>query len=113
MYSTCTLLREENEELVAWLLARFPGALRLEHQAVRVGRPGEPKVKVKVKADAAQEQLEAGAGNGDEHPQQEEASLDASLCSRLQKFDFSADPQLPHTPDADTIGFFIAKLYKL
>ena len=29
VYSTCTLAPEENEAVVAWLLARFPGAVRI------------------------------------------------------------------------------------
>lgn len=112
VYSTCTLLRAENEQMIAWLLARFAGTLRLEHQTTRLGRPGDADAYAAAPSDS-HTNADADADAQSAQRQQQVHSLDASLCSRVQKFDFAADPQLPHSPDSDTIGFFIAKLTKL
>jgi len=42
VYSTCTLAPEENEAVVAWLLGRFPGAVRVTDVDLGVpqARPG-------------------------------------------------------------------------
>jgi 16S rRNA (cytosine1407-C5)-methyltransferase len=34
VYSTCTLNREENEEVVQWLLARYPQAVEVCRSAL-------------------------------------------------------------------------------
>jgi len=88
VYSTCTLLPEENESQVAWLLKTFP-QLQLDTQIPHLGRNGF-----------------SGYGLSDDD------------CEKVQRFDWSFFPAteeyLRDGDEAcrDTIGFFIAKFVK-
>jgi len=107
VYSTCTLLRSENEEQVSWIIRNFP-FMELVQQSPRVGGPGS-----------------AGAG------------LSAQQCGILQRFQFVEDELCERELDlcaetslskptsynsskneiscneSDSIGFFIAKFKKI
>lgn len=91
VYSTCTLLPQENEQQVAWILSTYPN-MKLLQQEPRVGRPGL---------------------HG--HNVSEED------CKKLQRFDWCyVDENIIENQNVqidircrDTIGFFIAKFVKL
>jgi len=86
VYSTCTLLPEENESQVAWVLDTYP-QLQLASQSPVLGRGGL-----------------SGFG------------LPDAECEKVQRFDWCFMPSESivslEQSDRDTIGFFIAKFVK-
>ncbi|RZF40516.1 hypothetical protein LSTR_LSTR000395 [Laodelphax striatellus] len=86
VYSTCTILVQENEGLVEWALNTYPGVIELVRADPLVG------------------------SSGTEWPGSQLTS-DQRKC--LQRFgpDLSQDSIEPH--QSDTIGFFIAKFRKI
>ncbi|XP_065649989.1 tRNA (cytosine(72)-C(5))-methyltransferase NSUN6 isoform X2 [Hydra vulgaris] len=87
IYSTCTLLPQENEEQVSWALKTFK-ELKLLKQDIIIGRPGLNN-----------------------------CGLSSEECDRVQRFDQcylnSLENDLYRNFEFDTIGFFIACLTKI
>ena len=88
VYSTCTITSEENERQVAWVLEKFP-CLQLVKQNFHIGGFGLPFCGLT-----------------------EEQRL---LVQRFDPLDIDRGDYYEdkHPADCDTIGFFIAKFYKI
>lgn len=84
VYSTCTITVEENEEIVSWALEKYAGVLELEDLGV------------------------LSKSIIDRVHQVDEVSGKVLRFGPLPSADLS-----PSSPDADTIGFFVAKLKKV
>ncbi|XP_068223597.1 tRNA (cytosine(72)-C(5))-methyltransferase NSUN6 isoform X2 [Palaemon carinicauda] len=88
VYSTCTIVPEENEKMVGWVLDRFKDIELIDCQP-KIGQPGL-----------------IGCG------------LDSDQCRKVQRFGFLVNEGEPTSSsfndhDRDTIGFFIASFRKL
>ncbi|XP_064105474.1 tRNA (cytosine(72)-C(5))-methyltransferase NSUN6-like [Macrobrachium nipponense] len=88
VYSTCTIVPEENEKMVRWVLDHFKDVELIDSQP-KIGQPGLRN-----------------------------CGLDSYQCRKVQRFGFvDNEGDVPHSYptdyDRDTIGFFIASFRKL
>lgn len=84
VYSTCTILTEENEKIVRWLLDKFTD-MELVDTTPKLGKPGL-----------------------------QHCGLDSEQCEKVQRFGpLPITAVGTHNVDEDTIGFFIAAFKKL
>ncbi|KAG7153634.1 tRNA (cytosine(72)-C(5))-methyltransferase NSUN6-like [Homarus americanus] len=84
VYSTCTIVTEENEKMVKWLLDKFPN-VELINTTPKLGKPGLPH-----------------------------CGLTKEQCEKVQRFGpFPYTNVHVQHVDEDTIGFFVAAFKKL
>ncbi|XP_042885863.1 tRNA (cytosine(72)-C(5))-methyltransferase NSUN6-like isoform X2 [Penaeus japonicus] len=85
VYSTCTIVPEENEEMVKWVLDNFAD-IKLVDAQPKLGLPGLPN-----------------------------CGLNEEQCKKVQRFgpSFMVNSPLENNVDCDTIGFFIAAFSKI
>lgn len=85
VYSTCTIVPEENEEMVKWVLDNFAD-IKLVDAQPKLGLPGLPN-----------------------------CGLNEEQCNKVQRFgpSFMVSSPIEGSVDSDTIGFFIAAFSKV
>lgn len=85
VYSTCTIVPEENEEMVKWILDNYTD-IKLVDTQPKLGLPGLPN-----------------------------CGLNEEQCNKVQRFGprFMVSSPIENNVDSDTIGFFIAAFSKV